>query len=657
MKRFPTLLLVSLLAACAGHTSNSAAPAAPQRLALERPIPYPVFETPGFRRAVERGTRTRAGAPGQSYWQQYARYQLEAELDPAANRLTGRATIHYANNSPDTLRSLYLHLYQNLFRPDAIRDGEVPITGGMQLSRVAVGGRELAEGLRTADPGYVVNGTVMRVRPAEPVLPGQSVDLELAWSFTVAPDGAPRGGQDGQVWFISYWYPQMCVYDDVNGWQTDPYLGNAEFYMGYADYDVALTVPEGWLIGSTGQLVNADEVLTQQTRDRLAAARTTHDITRVVTEADRGAGRATARGANGKLTWRFRATNVRDVDWGTSDRYVWDATTALVGDANGDGRPDTAMAYTLRRPEKTGWAADGNTSLQYAVEFLSRFLWPYPWPVMTSVDGVRSCGGMEYPMITCIGGGMGNSVFGVTLHETGHMWFPMQVGSDETRHGWQDEGLTTYNTDIGAWERQPAARRGGDPNAGSKMGYIGFARTGQEVELMRHGDLYPIGSPAYSVASYPKMATNMASLRALLGDSVFLRAYREYGRRWQFKHPTPYDFFNTFNDVSGRDLSWFWRTWWYETWTLDQAIAEVRPDGDALVVTVEDRGLAPMPARVVVTRQDGSTTRLEVPVEGWLSGSRHATLRVPGGASVTRIEIDPEGAFPDVDRSNQVWRR
>jgi hypothetical protein len=658
MKRCLSLMLLPLAAACAGRSPTMGSAPAPARAMLERPIPYPVFETQGFRRAVERGTRTRTGASGARYWQQYARYQLEAELDPVANRLTGHGTIHYTNNSPDTLRSLYLHLYQNLFRQDAIRVDEVPITGGMQLSRVAVAGRVLAEGLRSPrDTGYVVNGTVMMIRPASAVLPGQAVDLEFSWSFTVPPDGAPRGGQDAQVWFISYWYPQMCVYDDVNGWQTDPYMGRAEFYMGYADYDVALTVPEGWLIGSTGQLANPEEVLSQQTQSRLAAARTTHEITHVVTEADRGAGRATARGTNGKLTWRFRASNIRDVDWGASDRYVWDATIAEVGDATGDGRPDTAMAYTFRRPEKTGWAADGNASVQYAVEFLSRFLWPYPWPVMTSMDGVRSCSGMEYPMITCIGGGMGNTVFGVTLHETGHMWFPMMVGSDETRHGWQDEGLTTYNTDIGSWERQPAARRAADPNAGNKLGYIGFARTGQEVDLMREGDLYPINSSAYGVASYPKMATNLASLRAVLGDSVFLRAYREYGRRWIYKHPTPYDFFNTFNDVSGRDLSWFWRTWFYETWTLDQAIGEVRPDGNDLVVAIEDRGLAPMPVRLAVTRQDGSVERLDVPVEAWLSGSRHASVRVARGASVTRIEIDPEALFPDVDRSNQAWHR
>ena len=189
------------------------------------------------------------------------------------------------------------------------------------------------------------------------------------------------------------------------------------------------------------------------------------------------------------------------------------------------------------------------------------------------------------------------------------------------------------------------------------MGYMGWARAGDEVELMRHGDLYPQNSAAYGVSSYPKMSANTASLLALLGDSTFLRGYREYGRRWMYQHPTPYDFFNTFNDVSGRDLWWFWRTWWFETWTLDQAIAEVRPEGGELVVTIEDRGLAPMPARVVVTRADSTTERLDVPVETWLSGATRATLRVRNGATVVRIEIDPEQVFQDIDRANQVWRR
>lgn len=654
------------LAACAGGPApQSASPstAVTASASAGRPLPYPVTETRGFRRAVERGTRTRDGRPGARYWQQYAFYQLAAELDPAANRLTGRGTMRYVNNSPDTLRFLMVHLNQNLFKEDAIRNEQVPITGGVQVARVAVNGQPAVaitrgQNFARGTAMYAMFATLMRVQPAQPIGPGDTSTLEVEWSFTV-PEQAPRGGQDGEVWLLSYWYPQFAVYDDYNGWQFDPYVGNSEFYMGYADYDVALTVPEGWLIASTGALVNDAEVLTPQARERLARARTTRSVTTIVGADEFGPGRATARGQNGKLTWRFRAQNVRDFTWGTSNRYQWDATIAEVGDHNGDGRPDTAAAYAFWRPNYPAWR-DGARYVQYSVEFLSRWLWAYPWPHMTAVNGVNSCGGMEYPMLTCIGGGEAaresTGVFGTTLHETAHMWFPMMVGSDEKRFAWQDEGLTTFNTDRGEWE-YTRGRAGPDPYRGSKFGYLGFARGGDEVELMRHGDQYPIGTPAYGVASYPKMAANTASLMALLGDSTFLRAYREYGRRWMYRHPSPYDFFNTFNDVAGRDLSWFWRTWWYETWMLDQAIGDVRPDGDQLVVTVEDRGLAPMPARLVVTRADNTTERIEVPVETWLAGATRATVRVTNGATVTRIEIDPDVAFPDVDRSNNVWRR
>ncbi len=279
---------------------------------------------------------------------------------------------------------------------------------------------------------------------------------------------------------------------------------------------------------------------------------------------------------------------------------------------------------------------------------------------MTAVDGVESCSGMEYPMMTCIGGRRDTlTLYSVTVHETAHMWFPMQVGSDEKRYAWQDEGLTRFN--------QAQAMReffnGYDLESIARNQYLALAREGNgsgvgqlgEVELMRHGDLYPYDSPAYGIASYAKMATNLVTLRAILGEKVFLRAYRDYGRRWVNKHPTPYDLWNTFNEVSGQDLGWFWRTWFFETWTLDQAIADVRTEGDSVTIVVEDRGLAPMPARLVVTRADGSVERVEIPVGIWLGGARRHRVRLRGAPAVTQVAIDPEGHFPDIDRANNVW--
>jgi hypothetical protein len=372
----------------------------------------------------------------------------------------------------------------------------------------------------------------------------------------------------------------------------------------------------------------------------------------VVAEEERGGGTATvggSRAGTSTLTWRFRATNVRDFAWGTSDRYVWDATHAVAGDRDGDGRADTTAIHSFYRPSRVPWAWDQSARYaRHSVEFLSRYLWPYPYPHMTAVDGVVSCSGMEYPMMTCIGGSRDTlSLYSVTVHEIAHMWFPMQVGSNEKRHAWQDEGLTRFN-------QAQAMReffRGYDLEGNVRGAYLALARTDDEVELMRHGDLYPPLTAAYGIGSYQKMATVLVMLRAVLGQETFERAYREYGRRWIGRHPSAYDLFNTFNDVSGRDLSWFWRSWFYETWTLDHAIAGVRTSGDSVEVTIEDRGLVPMPAFVTVTRQGGRTERFEVPVDVWLRGERRHALRVGATPNVVRVEMAV------IDRSNNRWPR
>jgi aminopeptidase N len=271
---------------------------------------------------------------------------------------------------------------------------------------------------------------------------------------------------------------------------------------------------------------------------------------------------------------------------------------------------------------------------------------------MTALQGPASCTGMEYPMLTCIGGPRDTLLlYSVQIHETGHMWFPMQVGSDERRYAWQDEGVTRFNQAQG----MQAYFKGFDRERQSRDSYLAFAVTDSEVPLMRHGDEYPYGTPAYTIASYEKMATNLVSLRAIIGNEAFGSTLRTYGLRWQYKHPSPYDFFNTFGTLAGRDLSWFWRTWWYETWTLDQAIASVQTVAQQVVVTIEDRGLAPMPVVLAITRSGGEVERITVPVDVWLRGARTYSLTLPAVPAITGIEIDPDHVFPDIDRTNNRW--
>jgi hypothetical protein len=651
------LLVLLALAGCSSGRTGSSGPEPVGGPAGTATAPTRAMEVPAmaaFDLAVANGTRARSGAPGPRYWQQWADYRLEAELNPVSKRLTGKSAIRYYNRSPDTLRTVYVQLLHNIFAPGSRHNTDVAwAVEGYDLSKVAAQGTTLTAGAGEG-AGYEVDGTIMQIRLPKPLVPGGSADLAFAYRIRIPPDGAPRGGQDGEVYYISYWYPQMAVYDDVNGWQTDQYFGNAEFYMGYGNYDVALTVPAGWLVTSTGTLTNAADVLSSQTRARVDSAMSAKEVVHVVTEADRGAGKATAPGADGKLTWRFRAENVRDVAWGASANYLWDATNAAVGDADGDGSADTTRVDAFWRPEmRTSHWDQAARYGRHSVEFLSKYLWPYPYPHMTAVDGPSSCGGMEYPMMTCIGGQWDTlDMYEVIVHEIAHMWTPMQVGSDEKRFAWMDEGFAQFSQS----QAMPDFFKGYDDEAENREPYLNLAIVGGEVELMHHGDRYP-NYTAYGTASYYKTATVLVALRGVLGKETFEKALKEYGRRWQYKHPTPYDFFNTVEDVSGRDLSWFWRTWFFETWKLDQAIDTVAAAGDSLEVVVANRGRAPMPVHLVVTRSEGKPQTVEIPVSVWFTGLKRATVRIPREPTIKTIEIDPKREFPDIDRGNGIWPR
>jgi Peptidase family M1 domain len=636
-----------------------------------RPIPGPVFESAPFTRAVARGTRTRTGLPGPNYWVQHPRYSIDVTLDVARDRVTGRETVVYVNRSPDSLAIIPVYLRQNAFARGVPRNQAVPITGGTRLSRVAVNGRPVAAqtGLNPAMPitasprqppapgEYVVDGTVMWIPLAHPVLPGDSVRLAFAWSYTPPPAPADgREGHDGHVYFMGYWYPQIAVYDDVNGWVTDPYLLEAEFYMDPADYDVRITVPHGWVVDGTGTLQNASAVLTPAARGRLAEARRTGRVVRVLTPGADAARVFTRGGAT--TTWHFVAPNVRDFAWGTSDQYAWDATRALV-----NGGRDTVDINSFFRltAAASAWRVGGARFTRDAIEQLSSYLWPYPWPKMSSLEGVLDGGGMEYPMMTLMQPWADTlSLAGDLMHETGHMWFPMQVGSNETRHPWMDEGLTQFDVAQGMRHLYGEPRTGGrlnDSEAGQRALYLGSVRNGDDASIMLPGDEFP--QDLYLVMYYDKTAQILKALRAIVGPETFHTAYVEYGKRWIGKHPQPYDFFNTISSVSGRDLSWFWQTWFYHGWSLDQAVASVVPDPnapeDSTAITIVDRGLAPMPVPIVVTRADGSTQRLEIPVEVWLRDNRTTRVLVRSEPRITKVEIDPSGDFPYVDRTGLTW--
>ena len=651
--------VVSLAAAC---TTAPARPApAPTggdagAEARGRPPADSLVPPPPFSQAVARDTRTLIGEPGRRYWQQWARYAIDARLLPADRRLEGTSRITYFNRSPDTLAALHVDLTQNIHAPGAVRNEAVETTGGVTLSRVTVDGRPAAAGA-AAGARWQLLGTRLVVVPPAPVLPGDSVVLSMDFAFGVPQQGASgRMGYDGDgLFFLAYWYPQMAVYDDVVGWHPDPFRGMAEFYHGFADYEYSVEAPPGWVIVGSGELANADAVLAPAVRERLRLAETSDTVVRVLSEADlRGA--VTARGTNGRLRWTFRADSVRDVAFSATRASVWDAVRAPVGDRDGDGDVDYTRVDAIYRPSAPRWREAARYG-RHAITFLSEYLGlAYPWSHMSAVEAREIIGGgMEYPMMTLIGdytAAGDTALYGVIVHEFGHMWVPMIVATDERRYGWMDEGMTDFVEQLGKQAFYP----GTNFIAGVQSAYVRFALTGAEAPILRWSDFH-YSPAAYTIASYYKPASALAALRAVLGQETFDRAYRAFIDTWKYKHPYPWDFFNAMERVSGRDLDWFWRAWYAETWTLDQAVESVTPLEAGTRITVANRGRLPMPVVLAITREDGEVLRREIPVAEWLEGARTASIVVPPGAAVTRVEIDPDRAFADVAPENNVWAR
>jgi hypothetical protein len=655
------VLLAVGMAACGG-AGGGAGPAAPAPVApgpaaaaeLARPILYPLPVPPEWRRSLNRGTRTEAGVPGPSYWQQWVEYRIDARVDTEGRTLTGRQTVRYHNRSPDPLPLLVVNLTQNYHAEGVERVRPAEVTGGKAIRRVAVDGAELSPTANQHVAGWAEDGTLLYVVLPRPVQPGGSVDVEMDWSFPLPQAGAGgRMGYSGDnLLYLGYWYPQVAVYDDVFGWHAEPFRGNAEFYANFGRYEINIDAPAGWLVSSTGRLVNEAEVLVPEVVSRLRAAESGDEVVRVVEHG--GGAQATRPGENGRLIWRFEADTVRDVAFAVMRDHAWDATRAEVAD--GHVRIDAFWrAGAIHYPEAAGYG-------RHAVEFLSRFTGlPYPWPHMTLVEGGGIIGGgMEYPMITILGDynvAGPDALYAVTAHEIAHMWIPMMLSTNERRFAWLDEGTTVFAENFARMDRRP----GENPFRQDQASYISVATQGLEGPIMRWSDFHYPG-PAYGVASYPKPASVLYALKGVLGQETFMEAYREFHRRWAFRHPFPWDLWNTFEDVSGRDLGWFWRAWYHESteeggaWVLDQAIESVErlPGGETRVV-VRDRGWIPMPVHLRATREDGSTAEVVIPVGSWLAGNDRAEAIVPAGARVTRVEIDPDRYFPDVDRRGHVW--
>jgi hypothetical protein len=584
--------------------------------------------------------RTAAGAPGPGYWQQRADYAIAVTLDTAAQSLRGRVTLRYTNNSPDTLRFVWLQLEQNLYAPGsegsrlfgagtrwAVRQ-DAP--GGYTLGAVTVEGREAAA---------TVDGTRMRVDLPAPLLPrGGVTTLAMDFAFRVPAYGSDRMARDGALYEIAQWYPRVAVYDDLRGWNAEPYLGQGEFYLEYGDIDYAITVPAGYVVAGSGVLQNPQDVLTPAQRTRLAIADRADTIVHVIT-ADEATTAAT-RTVAGMRTWRFRAERVRDVAWAAAPDFAWDATSW-----------HGVRCQALWQPARTqgAWAL-GAEQTCWAIRTYSQLLAPYPYPQATSVAG--PVGGMEYPMFVMVHAGERGdpaTVFGTLDHEQGHEWFPMVVGSNERRYAWMDEGLNTLVNAYSGERRIPGTHAWPALLASWRE----VVDEGLQAPLMTPPDRLALG--ALGAIAYRKPAAVLLTLRNhVLDPATFDMALREYVRRWAFRHPGPADFFRTVEQVSGRDLAWYWRGFWYGDDVLDIGIAAVVASGGTTSIALRQHTGIPFPVTLRVAYADGTTDDVRLPVEVWGRGPRH-TLTVPTRSGVTGVRLWPGGFVPDWDPANDAW--
>lgn len=640
------------------QVDESAPATAGEGLISEVPVFMPVTPPPGYQRAVEAGTRSEDGRPGPEYWQQRVDYSIDVSLDPSTARITGSevATLH--NNAPVALPFIVVRLYQNVFSEGVERNRAVELTGGMSVERVTVNGTELLDlrgepNAAQQDPGYRIFGTLMVIRPPAAVQPGATADVGVDWSFTVSGGGGFRHGHlDNHVFNLAQWYPQIAVFDDVFGMDTDAYLGDGEFYVDYGDFDVSIDVPAGWVVVGTGELRNPADVLREEQVEILSGAAQLDTIAYVVSHEDVAAGpeRVTRRSDTGRLTWRFRAENVRDFAWATSDRYAWNVTGAATGDAD-DGR---ALIQGVYPPGAETWAQAAPMG-KAAIEFFSEQMTPYPYPHATVAYGPPQVGGMEYPMITFINDRDDPiSLNGVTTHELSHFWVPMLVGTKEAAYAWMDEGLTTFNTALALTDYYGEDTPEGRTRIGAMRGYLQAVQANAEVPIMRHTD-YAENGFGRSIAAYSKPGMLMHTLRHMMGEETFDAAYRDYVETWSYKHPMPWDFFRMMEEAAGTDLDWFWQAWFYETATLDQELASVEPTDEGLRVTVRNNSDGVMPVELQVERADGSTSTHVWPANVW-AGTREVTRTLPVDGEVAGVTIDPEAWYPDTDRSNNGWQ-
>ncbi|MFT6334579.1 MAG: hypothetical protein ACJATI_001319 [Halioglobus sp.] len=536
------------------------------------------------------GYRTASGAPGADYWQQKADYKMKIEIDDENAKLLGTSNITYKNNSPDELRYLWLQLDQNVRAQESdspkLRGSSVsekPSLRGLKRMKNDFDGGFKVESVTNSSNqalSFTINKTMMRIDLPKPLKAGEKTSFNIKWWYNINNTRKDRGrsgyepfAEDGNnVYVIAQFFPRMCKYYDVYGWQNKQFLGRGEFTLEFGDYEVEITVPSDHLVSSTGTLQNESSVLTSEQKNRMNSARKTYDQPVTIATKEEADERIKGKSTS-KKTWKFKAQNVRDFAFATSRRFIWDALNVKLP----NGKDVMAMSMWVKEGDCL-WKKYSTKAIAQTLRTYSKFTIDYPYPVAWSIDGSM---GMEYPMICfnygrCEDDGTYSKRtkyghIGVIIHEVGHNWFPMIINSDERQWTWMDEGLNTFMQYLTEqeFERNYPSRRGPAQNI---TGYMGGDKDKISPIMTNSESIFQFGNNAYG-----KPATGLNILReTIMGRDLFDHAFKEYARRWAFKTPTPADFFRTMEDASGVDLDWFWRGWFYTNDHCDLAMNSVK---------------------------------------------------------------------------------
>lgn len=595
-----------------------------------------------IKKTYENGTRSYDGNPGPNYWQNHSEYKIKASLEPKLRQLKGEEKITYYNESPDTLRQIVFRLYQDIYKPGNAHDWDIPekeITEGIILEKLVIENNNID--LNNKD--LVRRGaTNLTIELQNPILPKSKVSIESNWYFTIPGRGNMRmGTYDSTTYYIAYWYPQISVYDDIHGWDEISYKGVLEFYNDFSDFDVEITAPNTFCTWATGILQNPEYIMTSDTYSRYKQALSSKDVINIISTEDIKNNNLFVKTSD-VLTWHYRAENVTDFAFGISDHYLWDGVSSEVE----PGR--ITFISAAYNPQSKDFYEVAGLSKKIIESYSKDFPGvPYPYPKMTVFNGG---GGMEYPMMVNESSSdeLSGTVY-VTSHEIAHTYFPFYMGTNERRWAWMDEGWAqALSFDI-----QIALAPERDTRAFNVTRYLGSAGKEEDMPMMVPSD--DLGRfRSYRSTSYLRPGEAYDMLRNTLGDENFIKSLHEYMKRWHGKHPMPYDFFFTLDNVGGQDLSWFWKPWFFEFGYPDLSIKDVITEKGTTKIFIEKVGNIPIPISLEVTYEDSTKQEIFRIANEWKSGEKIVTIELSSNKNIKSILLG-NSHTPDVDYKNNLW--